>query len=133
MGKGNWEHGPRAPEKPAERAATTEPSQTSPCKARKNTKRWCCGHEGRLHRYVVGIPQNVGRRTCVPRTAWRTTQVKPLERKAIGTWWSCVHRRYCEECGRVDRRSLGVECPQCPDPTMPSSPWELQQRLKEVP
>lgn len=64
---------------------------------RKDTKRWCCGKEGREHTPEVVRDKSFGfRDKCVDRA-----------------FLPCIHLEQCSECGKVLRRWLPIE--ECPD------------------
>jgi hypothetical protein len=71
-------------------------------KAKKNTKRWCRGKEGREH-----VPMLMMRRWGLPcdfRPSWRD-QSKNV--------WRCNHNEICSTCGKQIRYSIQRdECPE---------------------
>lgn len=85
-------------------------------RGRKDRARWCGGHVGREHRYVIRIAANqpgwrlqaCGLRDWVRYNRLTRTSVK------LGEYWSCVHSELCETCGRVKRYPVGGDCPDRP-------------------
>lgn len=103
-------------------------NRTRQPRGRKDRARWCGGHVGREHRYVIGIaPNQAGWRRqacqlmdCVRYNRLTRTSVK------LGEYWSCVHSEFCEACGKIKRYPVGGDCPDRPAETQ-----TLGQLLKE--
>lgn len=90
-------------------AATDEWPRTP---ARKDKKRWCGGHVGRVHQPVVVKDKNL--------TSFTDCHIVEARRDGIhhrdGTVWSCIHHTVCSVCGRTIEWVWGnTPCPDKPE------------------
>jgi hypothetical protein len=74
--------------------------------AKKNTKRWCRGKEGREHIPMISDPR--WGFPCQWRPAWGR-----LKDSSNAKRWSCSHHEICSTCGKELRYSIQRdECPE---------------------
>jgi hypothetical protein len=105
MGKstyGEWGSGDRfaaPPETPARH------------RAKKNTKRWCKGKEGREHGWEFIVP-DYGMLAFNQGCRWSrwSSPLRP-QRK-----WFCYHYWVCKNCGKIDYNKRDQPCPDFTHP-----------------
>lgn len=86
-------------------AAIAEPARKPP--ARKDTRSWCRGKEGREHVPVLAFappPWHDRPSAC----RWRQRMAGP------GIAWECFHRQECANCGKVLAASWQLPRDECP-------------------
>jgi hypothetical protein len=106
-GKGWWDSlPPRSGEVQQAAKADPEPAKRAP--ARKDTRHWCKGKEGREHGPVIEFrPWSVSDKDCRWASRWTYDGVK----------WHCLHAEVCSSCGKVLRdwgTLAATECPAYP-------------------
>jgi hypothetical protein len=96
-------------------AAIGDDKPISGSKRRKDTRRWCGGHEGREHdliivrdRYVLLWPSLL----CGWRVYYRRGRPSP---RPEDRHWTCHHIQKCQACGKILQRFLKPrDCPDYP-------------------
>lgn len=92
----------RAPGRSAEvRAAVAEAPKRAP--ARKDTRRWCHGKEGREHAPEI-VYHGLYGRACKWEESWSSDGIR----------WRCEHRETCANCGKTIRESWQLAAGECP-------------------
>lgn len=84
---------------------------------RKDTRRWCGGHEGREHQLIIQVPPNMATHKpphCGFWYAWMPDR------------YTCRHVQMCTVCGKQVRVFLEKEeCPDFPEGWSEREPFEL--------
>lgn len=75
--------------------------ETPAHRSRKDRRRWCRGKVGVEH--VTEVQADHGRRGQHTPLCWRSEWM-PRD-------WNCGHQEVCTNCGKIVRRTLGVDCP----------------------
>lgn len=88
--------------------AITEP-QRKPA-AKKDTRQWCRGKEGREHQPVIMFAP-VMIRSVPDRCEWRPS----WQDGYAGLEWACWHRQDCSACFKILRDHGGLLLSECPD------------------
>lgn len=114
-GKGWWDQNPsRSAELGAAVAADPDPSRTAP--AVKDTRRWCRGKPGRVHKPEI-VRTHLGWQPAVCKWAGRhdfrlLRQGRDEDGTTVG--WVCYHEERCSACGKVLRSSWELRRVECP-------------------
>jgi hypothetical protein len=103
--------------------AVTEPVKRAP--ARKDTRRWCRGKEGREHRLVLVLRHDG---FCDRRCEWVSWYDYRLlfrgeDDEGARVGWACSHQEVCESCGKIIRDLFQIPAAECP-----AYPGTVEQR-----
>ena len=106
-----WEWGLPARSGEVREAARADPDPAKRAPARKDTKSWCRGKEGREHvLHLVLVPDYLSRRAkvCEWASAWS------IDGQEYRLGWVCMHREECVNCGRIFREHYDLKGEECP-------------------